>query len=132
MRLTTLLVALIAALPAAGIGQVTVDADISAARDTALAQLEAFRRGDFDRAYGYASEVIRRLFDREAFERMVRGGYPQIAAPASVTVDRAERTAGGSIYLLLRIRGIDGTAIEATYEMVREAGGWAVNGVVTR
>jgi hypothetical protein len=108
------------------------DADVAAARASALAQLEAFRQGDFDRAYTYASVVIREQFGREAFERMVRLGYPQIAAPATVTLDGAERAPNGSVFLFLRVRGADGVAVEAVYEMVLEAGAWKVNGVVTR
>jgi Domain of unknown function (DUF4864) len=108
------------------------DADVTAARASALAQLEAFRQGDFDRAYTYASVVIREQFGREAFERMVRLGYPQIAAPATVTMDGAERAPNGSVFLFLRVRGADGVAVEAVYEMVLEAGAWKVNGVVTR
>lgn len=108
------------------------DADVAAARATVLAQLDAFRAGDYDRAYTYASATIREQFGREAFERMVRLGYPQIAEPVSFTVDGAERGPDGSIYLLLRIRGRDGSGVEAVYEMVSEDGAWKVNGVVTR
>jgi hypothetical protein len=118
-------------LVAAGIA-CAQDADVAAARASALAQLEAFRQGDFDRAYTYASVVIREQFGREAFERMVRLGYPQIAAPATVTMDSAERAPNGSVFLFLRVRGADGVAVEAVYEMVLEAGAWKVNGVVTR
>ncbi|HEV8471437.1 MAG TPA: DUF4864 domain-containing protein [Methylomirabilota bacterium] len=118
-------------LVAAGIA-CAQDADVAAARASALAQLEAFRQGDFDRAYTYASVVIREQFGREAFERMVRLGYPQIAAPATVTLDGAERAPNGSVFLFLRVRGADGVAVEAVYEMVLEAGAWKVNGVVTR
>lgn len=108
------------------------DADVVAARASVLAQLDAFRAGDYDRAYTFASATIREQFGRAAFERMVRLGYPQIAEPDSFTVDGAERGPDGSIYLLLRIRGRDGSAVEAVYEMVSEDGAWKVNGVVTR
>jgi hypothetical protein len=108
------------------------DADVSAARASVPAQLDAFRAGDFDRAYTYASATIREQFGRAAFERMVRLGYPQIAAPASFTVDGAERAPDGTIYLFLRIRGRDGSGVEAVYEMVSEDGAWKINGVVTR
>jgi uncharacterized protein DUF4864 len=108
------------------------DSDVAAARATVLAQLEAFRAGDYDRAYTYASATIREQFGRAAFERMVRLGYPQIADPASYTVDRAERGPDGSIYVLLRIGGRDGSGVDAVYEMVSEDGAWKVNGVATR
>jgi len=124
---------LLSALLVVPAARAELEPDVAAARDAALAQLEAFRGGDFDRAYTYASREIRTQFDRVAFERMVRRGYPQIAAPASVTVDGAERiTGGGGVFLFLRIRGADGSAVEAIYEMVSEPEGWKVNGVVTR
>jgi hypothetical protein len=108
------------------------DADVAAARASVLAQLDAFRAGDFDRAYAYASAMIRTQFGRAAFERMVRLGYPEIAEPATATVDGAERGPGGSIFVFVRIRGAGGSAVEAVYEMVYEDGGFKVNGVVTR
>ncbi len=49
------------------------------AAEPIFGQLEAFRRNDYDAAYALASAEIRRLFDRGAFERMVRRGYPEIA-----------------------------------------------------
>jgi len=44
------------------------------ATEPVMKQLEAFRRGDFDTAYTFASADIRQQFDRPAFEQMVRGG----------------------------------------------------------
>lgn len=132
MRRAPWVLVIVAALVAPASAQPPLDTDLAAARDAALAQLDAFRRGDFERAYGYASQDIRQQFGREAFERMVRLGYPQIAAPATVAVDGAERAPNGSVFLFLRIRGADGTGVEAVYEMVSENGRWAVNGVVTR
>src|SRR5262249_2881728 len=61
------------------------------ATEPVMRQLEAFRRDDFDVAYTFASEEIRQRFDREAFERMVRGGYPEIARSTSATVTGSRR-----------------------------------------
>ena len=47
------------------------------------AQLAAFRRNDFDTADTFASSMIRAMFDRQDFERMVRTGYPEIARSAA-------------------------------------------------
>lgn len=102
------------------------------ARETVLRQLEAFRRDDFDGAYTFASASIKQQFDRAAFERMVRGGYPEIARSARAAVTRAEVAANGHAYLELRIRGANGQRVEAIYELVWENGGWKVNGVATR
>ena len=45
--------------------------DRERADEPVLRQLEAFRRGDYDLAYTFASTEIQSLFDRPAFERMV-------------------------------------------------------------
>jgi hypothetical protein len=108
------------------------DRDVADARAAVLEQLEAFRAGDFDAAYGFASAEIRLQFDRGQFERMVRGGYPEIARPGRVVVDGAERAATGHVFVFLRIHGANGQAVQAVYDMVEEGGAWKVNGVVTR
>jgi hypothetical protein len=107
------------------------DADVAAAAGVVLQQLDAFRRGDFDTAYGFASTTIRELFDRRAFEEMVTRGYPEIAQSTSAYVASHRRT-DAAIYLVLRIRGANGNAIEAVYELVPERGSFRVNGVVAR
>lgn len=95
-------------------------------------QLEAFRSNDYDAAYGFASAEIHRLFDRGAFERMVRRGYPEIAESTSARVANTHRTPDGHVYIRLKIRGANGQHVEAVYEMVHEDGAWKINGVVAR
>jgi hypothetical protein len=106
--------------------------DEKAAADPVLRQLDAFRRNDYDAAYGFASAEIQRLFDRTAFERMVRGGYPEIADSARAHVASARLAPDGHVYLLVKIRGANGRHIEALYDMVREAGAWKINAVVAK
>jgi hypothetical protein len=106
--------------------------DVEAASEPVMRQLEAFRRGDFDAAYSYASEEIRQRFDRAQFEEMVRGGYPEIARSVFAVVAEGERGPNGNVYLVLKIRGANGQGIEAVYELVSEPGGWKINGVVTK
>lgn len=108
------------------------EADVAAASQVVMQQLEAFRQGDFDRAYTFASSMIQGMFDRGAFERMVRGGYPEIARAAEAALSRSTLAPNGNVYLYLKIRGANGQRIEAVYEMVWEDGSWKVNGVVTR
>lgn len=108
------------------------DPDIKAATDVIMLQLEAFRRDDFDTAYTFASATIRELFDRQAFERMVRSGYPEIARSVSAVVSGSALAPNGSVFLFLRIRGANGNRIEALYDLVREDGGFRINGVVTK
>ena len=124
------LLLLLAADPAAGADD--SEEAIRAATSVVMAQLEAFRRGDFTTAYGFASAMIQQIFDRERFEAMVRGGYPEIARSVVAFVSRAELAPNDTVYLTLKIQGANGNAVEATYELVREAGDWRINGVVTR
>ena len=97
-----------------------------------MRQLEAFRRGDFDTAYRFASQAIHQQFDRAAFERMVTGGYPEIARSVSAMVAEGKRAPNGNVYLVLKIRGANGVNVEAVYELVAEGGDWKINAVVAR
>lgn len=110
----------------------TVDPDVEAAGRVVLQQLDAFRHDDFTTAYTFASAYIRQMFDRVSFEKMVRGGYPEIARSSSATVDGHRRGDAAEIYLFVRVRGSNGRTIEAVYELVPEGGGWRINGVVAR
>ena len=103
-----------------------------AAAEPIMKQLEAFRRGDYDAAYVFASTEIKQMFDRPAFERMVKDGYPEIAQSTSAVVSRTEMGPDGDVFVQLKIKGANGTGIEALYQMVPERGGWKVNGVMTR
>jgi hypothetical protein len=102
------------------------------AAETVMRQLEAFRQGDYDTAYGFASQTIHDLFDRAAFERMVNAGYPEIARSRAAVVERAEDAPNGNVYLFVRVFGANGRSIEAVYEMVHEDGRWKINAVVAR
>jgi len=105
---------------------------VAAATAPVLKQLEAFRQGDFDTAYSFASEAIHQQFDRAAFERMVTGGYPEIARSVFAVVAEGEQAPNGNVYLVLKIRGANGVNVEAVYELVAEGGDWKINGVVAR
>lgn len=106
--------------------------DATEAADSILQQLEAFRRDDYDGAYVFASAEIRQLFDRAAFEQMVRSGYPEIARSASASVARVDVAQDGHVHIRMKVKGTNGNNVEALYDMVREGAGWRVNGVVTR
>jgi len=103
-----------------------------AATEPIMRQLEAFRRGDYDAAYVFASAEIKQMFDREAFERMVKDGYPEIARSAFALVSRTEVGPDGHVYVHVRVKGANGVGIEALYEMVRERDAWRINSVMTR
>jgi hypothetical protein len=124
--------AILAVAPVLGAGPARAQQDLKTAADAILAQLEAFRRGDYDAAYTFASEGVRQIFDRESFERMVKTGYPEIARSAGATVDQATIAPNGRAHLIMKIRGANGSRIEAIYEMVWEDGRWKIAGVVSR
>jgi len=105
---------------------------VKAASEPIMSQLEAFRRDDYDAAYVFASAEVKQMFDRQAFERMVKGGYPEIARSTFALVARTEVSPDGDVYVQVRIRGANGSGIEAVYQMVRERDGWRINSVVTR
>jgi hypothetical protein len=102
-----------------------------AAAEPVVKQLEAFRRDDFDTAFTFASGMIQGQFDRQAFETMVRRGYPEIARSTFAAVTKTELQSPGLAYVTVKVRGANGQAIEAMYEMIWEDG-WRINGVVTR
>ena len=104
-------------------------AEVAEATATVMHQLEAFRAGDFDAAYAFASANIKQIFDRPSFETMVRNGYPEIARSTFASVAGSTVAPNGHVYLQIKIRGSNGNSIEALYEMVLENGQWKINGV---
>jgi len=102
------------------------------ATEPVMRQLEAFRRGDFDTAYTFASSEIKELFDRSAFEQMVKTGYPEIAQSTFATIGASAVAPNGHVYLSVKIRGANGNSIEAFYELVLESGQWKINGVTAK
>ena len=127
-----LVVLILSLVPLATAGSARGQVDLTAAADTVLAQLDAFRRDDYDAAYAFASDSIRQMFDRAGFERMVRTGYPEIARSRSAAVEHAAIAPNGHAYLIVRIHGANGGRIEAIYDMVWETGTWKITGVVSR
>jgi len=119
-------------LARAASGAAQADPDAEAAGRIVMQQLDAFRRDDFDTAFGFASAEIHELFDRPRFEAMVRTGYPEIARSVSAVIDGSEHGPGGRLYLLVRVRGANGQTVQAVYEMLLEDGQWRINGVVAR
>lgn len=106
--------------------------DVKAAAEPIMKQLEAFRRDDYDTAYTFAAADIKETFDRTAFERMVKSGYPEIARSTFALIAHSEVAPDGHVHIRVRIRGANGNSIEASYEMIQEPGGWRIKGVVTK
>jgi ABC-type transporter MlaC component len=132
-----LLLALLLALAALASGFAIAEAQTAVpapkeAAEPVMKQLEAFRRGDFDTAYTFASSEIRQHFSRPAFEQMVTAGYPEIARSTFAAIAASAVAPDGHVYLSVKIRGSNGTSIEALYELVLENGQWKINGVTSK
>jgi hypothetical protein len=123
---------LIAPLLAAGAALGQAPPDPKGAAEPVMKQLEAFRRDDYDTAYTFASASIQEMFDRAAFEQMVKGGYPEIARSSSAHVVESRVEPGGHLYLRVKIRGANGNNVEAVYDLVWEGGRFRINGVVAK
>ena len=93
------------------------------------AQLEAFRRNDFAKAYTFAAAGIREKFDAAAFEKMVKEQYPVIANSKSAKFGAATEN-GEEAMLIVTIRGAGKQAGQFRYLFVREKSNWKISGVV--
>ncbi len=49
-----------------------------AVQEVVAAQLLAIKDGDFEKAYGYATEGIKRRFTAPVFAALIRRGYPAL------------------------------------------------------
>jgi len=92
------------------------------------AQLAAFRAGDFDKAYSFASSPIREKFPLAEFSQMVKTGYPIIAtsvkADFGICLDN-----GVEASIFVHVEAKDGSSKDYQYGLVRERGGWRITGV---
>ncbi|MEO8241946.1 MAG: DUF4864 domain-containing protein [bacterium] len=96
---------------------------------TITAQIEAFRGGDFVRAFTFASPNIHTIFQTpEAFGSMVATGYPMVVNPAQVEMQDL-RTVGGALWQRVRITDQKGQAYLLDYQMIQGPEGWLINAV---
>lgn len=91
-------------------------------------QLAALRRGDGERAFGYASPGIRAQFgDAQTFMEMVRSSYsPLLGARYTEFLEGA--VIDGVIVQPLRLIAPDNTVLVALYTMERQKRGWRISG----
>lgn len=115
------------------------------------AQFNAFRDGDYARAYSFAAPELQQqliisasqqvkdgallsqpeLEQRAvaAFERMVKDGYPIIAYWRAVSFGPVEDN-GRAAVMLLTVQGRGGRTRFFRYQFIRETNAWRINGVV--
>lgn len=118
------LAALVLSLPAAA-----QDAPAAGPQVTILNQIDAFRADDYATAFTFAAPNIQRTFrDAQTFERMVRQGYPMVAAPAQVEMLDAVPD-GDALVQGVLIRDGAGVFHALEYRMVQIDGVWRIAGV---
>jgi len=125
MKQTLLAVALVigGAFPAAAD---PAAADIEA---TISGQIDAFRTGNLEGAFDYASDGIRQVFVTSGnFGMMVERGYAMVIAPAEVHYGDVRAEAGALVQRVL-IRDGSGVWHALDYLMVEQEGGWRIGGV---
>jgi len=101
---------------------------VESARKTAEGQLEAFKRGDWKKAFTYASASFHEQMKVEDFRGMVERGYPQIARPAEIHLGKGDWHAGG-VEVEVTVTGKDGGKGRYLYTLAPEDGEWRVVGV---
>ena len=121
----------LAALLAVGVATPGHGGALDDAGALVLRQIQALRSHDFAGAYAFSSRELRRNFSRGEFEWMVKRAHPEVVESTFASVVRTHES-GGYVYVTVKIRGRNGQALEALYEMVQEADGWRVNALTSR
>ncbi|MDW4551134.1 DUF4864 domain-containing protein [Defluviimonas sp. D31] len=93
------------------------------------AQIEAFAADDLAAAFGFASPMIRHMFQTpETFGNMVRQGYPMIWRPGAVRYLGLREEDGRMLQRMGFVDG-EGRLHLFDYDMVQSRDGWRINGV---
>ena len=94
-------------------------------------QLEAFSNDDFEKAYSFASPIIKKMFSSpEVFRKMVIGGYQAVYRPQSIKMGSVEIIKGVTT---LKVYLVDpsGEFVTANYLMEKQGNGeWLISGCV--
>jgi hypothetical protein len=96
------------------------------------AQIDAFQSNDLERAFSFASPMIKQIFQNPTrFGQMVQNGYPMVWRPADMRfggLSLIEDTQIQTVYFT----DAQGQVFEAVYEMLETEDGWQINGVSIR
>jgi hypothetical protein len=92
-------------------------------------QFNAFRDGDYARAYSFAAPGLQQQFSVATFEKMVKDGYPVIAYWRAVSFGEVQDN-GREAVVLISVQGRGGRTRFFRYLLIREANEWRINGVV--
>lgn len=93
------------------------------------AQLELFKKDEWQKAVGYQSSNLKRHFpSTAAFRAAIVGNYPEFAKYKSIQFGNARAT-GPIVQLAVKLTGQDNVVVSAVYIMVKEKDGYKVEGV---
>jgi hypothetical protein len=101
---------------------------VERARKSVQGQLEAFKKGDWDKGFTYAAASFHEQMHVKDFRQMVESGYPQIARPKAIHLGRGDWHAG-LVAVEVTITGKDGGTGRYLYSLAAEDGEWKVAGV---
>ncbi|MEO7057344.1 MAG: DUF4864 domain-containing protein [Caldimonas sp.] len=103
--------------------------DTKAVRVVVEAQLDAFAADDAKRAFSYAAPALREMFGTpDRFMAMVRGGYPVVYRPATVTFLNPEWVQG-QLVQGVHLTDSSGVLWLATYRLERQQDkSWRISG----
>jgi len=109
-------------------------ADRTAVRATIEGQLEAFRAGDAEAAYGFAAPYVKRMFPTpERFIRMVQRGYAPVYEGNAPAFLRSEDVGDGTFAQEVGFTDSAGQSWTALYTLTRQSdGSWRISGCYLR
>lgn len=99
------------------------------ARKAVQGQLEAFKKGDWDKAFAYAAGSFHQQMHVKEFRQMVEGGYPQLARPGEIELGEGDWQ-GGAVGVEVTVTAKDGGKGQYLYTLAPEEDGWKITGVM--
>lgn len=96
------------------------DAEKKAAQKIIVAQLEAFKADNWDKAVTFQSAALKQSFaSTEQFEEVIKKNYPQFASYKTMRFGQA-RVDGPLLQIQVTLTGKDDVQIAALYSMIKE------------
>jgi len=92
-------------------------------------QLAAFRASDFDQAYRFAAQGLRRQFTVARFTAMIARSYPLMLHNERAEFDLPQDD-GLNAVLSVEVFAAGGHSAKYRYTFVKESAGWRIAGVV--
>lgn len=107
------------------------DAEAQKILGVIVGQLQAFAVDDADRAFAAATPAVREAIGTpDRFLALVRGLYPMVYRPASVTFHEP-RNETGTVLQFVEIKDDDGKSWQALFEMEQQPdASWRISGCI--